>query len=106
MHSLSTIWKHSSQHVNGIHKKVLKNCTLTAMINGMLNLFVLLYADDTVILPENEHDMQRSLDLLNEYCICNTLKINISITTILVFAKSKTRVRNIRTFKFGKRDLD
>ena len=46
-------------------------------INGMLNLFVLLYADDTVIMAENEHDMQRNLDLLNEYCICNKLKINI-----------------------------
>ena len=49
-------------------------------INGMLNLFVLLYADDTVIMAENEHDMQRNLDLLNEYCICNKLKINISKT--------------------------
>ena len=32
-------------------------------INGMLNLFVLLYADDTVIMAENEHDMQRNLEL-------------------------------------------
>ncbi len=39
-------------------------------INGMLNLFVLLYADDTVIMAEHEHDMQRNLDLLNEYCVC------------------------------------
>ena len=49
-------------------------------INGLLNLFVLLYADDTVIMVENEHDMQRNLDLLNEYCICNKLKVNISKT--------------------------
>ncbi|KAK2184470.1 hypothetical protein NP493_265g01013 [Ridgeia piscesae] len=26
-------------------------------INGMLNLFVLLYADDSVIMATNEHDM-------------------------------------------------
>ena len=64
-------------------------------INGMLNL----YADDTVIMAENEHDMQRNLDLLNEYCICNKLKVNISKTKIMVFARSKTRIRNIRTFK-------
>ena len=32
----------------------------------MLNLFVLMYADDTVIMAENEHDMQRNLNLLNE----------------------------------------
>ena len=45
-------------------------------INRMLNLFVLLYAYDTVIMAENEHDMQGNLDLLNEYCICNTLTVN------------------------------
>ena len=75
-------------------------------INGMLNLFVLLYADDTVIMAENEHDMQMNLDLLNEYCICNKLKVNISKTKMMVFARSKTRIRNIRTFKFGNTDLD
>ena len=58
-------------------------------INGMLNLFVLLYADSTVIMAENEHDTQRNLDLQNEYCICNKLKVNISKTKMMVFARSK-----------------
>ena len=96
-------------------------------INGMLNLFVLLYADDTVIMAEtNEHDMQRNLDLLNEYCICNTLKVNIRKTKMMVFARSKTRIHNIHIawdermlnswlddvniskiyFKFSSRDTD
>jgi hypothetical protein len=73
----------------------------------MLNLFVLLYADGTVIMAENEHDMQRNLDLLNEYCICNKLKVNnISRTKIMILARSKTRLRNVHTFKFGNTDLD
>ena len=42
-------------------------------VSRMLNLFVLLYADDTVI---------------------------------MVFARSKTRLRNLPTFKFGNLDLD
>ena len=42
----------------------------------MLNLFVLLYADDTVIMAENECGMQRNLNLLNEYCNCNGLRVN------------------------------
>ena len=33
-------------------------------VTGMLNLFVLMYADDTVIMAENEHDMQRNLNLI------------------------------------------
>ncbi|KAK2192146.1 hypothetical protein NP493_37g02011 [Ridgeia piscesae] len=75
-------------------------------INGMLNLFVLLYADDIVIMAEIEHDMQRNLDILNEYCICNKLNVKISKTKIMVFARSKTKIRNIRTFTFGNTDLD
>ena len=70
-------------------------------VTGMLNLFVLMYADDTVIMAENEHDMQRNLNLLNDYCNCNKLKVNISKTKIMVFARSKTRLNNIPTFKFG-----
>ena len=75
-------------------------------INGMLNMFVLLYADDTVVMAENEHDMQRNLDLLNENFICNKLKVNISKTKMTVFARLKTRIRNIRTFTFCNTDLD
>ena len=67
----------------------------------MLNLFLLMYSDDTVIMAENEHDMQRNLILLNDYCNCNKLKVN-----IMVFAKSKTRLNNIPTFKFGNIDLE
>ena len=39
-------------------------------VTGMLNLFVLMYADDTVVMAENEHAMQRNLNLLNDYCNC------------------------------------
>ena len=72
----------------------------------MLHLFVLMYADDTVIMAENEHDMQRNLNLLNDYCNCNKLKVNISKTKIMVFARSKTRLNNIPTFKYGNIDLE
>ena len=70
-------------------------------VTGMLNLSVLMYADDTVIMAEDEHDIQRTLNLLNYYCNCNKLKVNISKTKIMVFATSKTRLNNIPTFKFG-----
>ena len=72
----------------------------------MLNLLVLLYEDDTVIMAENECAMQRNLYLLNEYCNCNGLTVNIRKTKIMVFARSRTRLRNLPTFKFGNLDLD
>ena len=55
-------------------------------VSRMLNLF----ADDTVIMPENECGMQRNLNLLNEYCNCNGLRVNTRKTKIMVFARSKT----------------
>ena len=67
-------------------------------INAMLTSFVLLYADDIVILTENERDMPRNLDILNEYCICNKLKVNISKTNKMVFVRT--------TFKFVNTDFD
>ena len=65
-----------------------------------------MYADDTVVMAENEHDMQRNLNLLNDHCNCNKLKVNISKTKIMVFAWSKTRLNNIPTFTFGNIDLE
>ena len=71
-------------------------------VTGMLNLFVLVYADDTVIMAENEHDLQRKFN----YCNCNKLKVNISKTKIMVFARFKTWLNYIPTFKFGNIDLE
>ena len=64
-------------------------------VSRMLNLFVLLYADDTVIMAENECGMQRNLNLLNEYCNCNGLRVNIRKAKIMVFSRSKTRLRTL-----------
>ena len=75
-------------------------------VSRMLNLFVLLYADDTVIMAEHECGMQKTLNLLNEYCNCNGLRVNIRKTKIMVFARSKTRLRNLPTFKFKNGNLD
>ena len=38
------------------------------VIDTWLKLFVLLYADDTILLAENEHDLQKSLQSLHSYC--------------------------------------
>ena len=54
-----------------------------------------------VIMAENECGMQKNLNLLHEYCNCNGLRVNIRKTKIMVFARSKTRLRNLPTFKFG-----
>ena len=46
-------------------------------------------------MAENECGMQRNLNLLNEYCNCNGLRVNIRKTKIMVFSRSKTRLRTL-----------
>ena len=43
---------------------------------------------------------------MNVACNCNGLRVNISKTKMMVFARSKTRLRNLPTFKFSNLDLD
>ena len=43
---------------------------------SLIKLFVLLYADDTIILAENERDLQTALDSVHEYCTKFKLIVN------------------------------
>ncbi|XP_071123270.1 uncharacterized protein [Mytilus edulis] len=45
-------------------------------LNVYLKLFVILYADDTVLMAESQIDLQRQLDSLYEYCELWKLRIN------------------------------
>ena len=62
-------------------------------------LFVLLYADDTVILDENNRDLQMALDSVHEYCTKYKLTVKTSKTKIMIFSRGK--VRRFPTFKYG-----
>ena len=63
-----------------------------------LKLFVLLYADNTIILAENERDLQTALDSVQEYCTKFKLIVNINKTKIIIFSRGK--VRRLSTFKY------
>ena len=52
-----------------------------------LKLFLLLYADDTVIFAESPEDLQAALNIFEEYCSEWKLSINVSKTKIVVFSK-------------------
>ena len=43
---------------------------------ALLKLFVLLYADDTIILAENEMELQSALNAVHEYCTLYKLTVN------------------------------
>ena len=58
-------------------------------------ILVILYADDTVIIAEDENKLQASLDNFLSYCKKWKLQINYKKTKILIFG-----ARNIEKFKF------
>ena len=62
-------------------------------------LSVMLYADDTVILAENDRNLQMVLDSVHEYCTKYKLTVNISKTKIMIFSRGKAR--RFPTFKYG-----
>lgn len=68
-----------------------------------LKLIILLYADDTVILAEDAHSMQKSLDDFYTYCNEWKLKINTDKSKVIVFG---TRKNNQFAFSIGPNRLD
>ena len=73
-------------------------------IEVYLKLFVLLYADDTIIMAENEIEMQRALNAAHEYCERWDLEVNTDKTKIVIFSKGK--VRRYPNFTFGDSNIE
>jgi hypothetical protein len=48
-------------------------------------LFVILYADDTVLIGNNSEDLQQNLNYFEEYCDKWKLTVNVSKTKIMIF---------------------
>ena len=64
-----------------------------------IRLYVLLYADDTIILAESANELQLALDALSDYCRTWKMKVNIDKTKIIRFSKRKSK--NIINFNFN-----
>lgn len=60
-----------------------------------LRLLVLLYADDTIIISDNQIDFQNALDYFSNYCRDWKLKVNINKSNVIVFG-----ARNTNGFQF------
>jgi hypothetical protein len=61
-------------------------------LNISLKPFVLLYADDTVIMAESCEDLQAQLNVLGEYCKKWKLKVNAEKTIIFIFSRGRPLV--------------
>ena len=68
------------------------------MLNTMLKLLVLMYADDTVIMVNNKTQLQFALDNIKVYCDEWKLTVNADKTKILIFGKRRYRKSNVFTY--------
>ena len=62
--------------------------------------YLLLYADDIVIIAENESDLQIQLDFINQWCKKWRLNINHNKSNVIHFRKRNDRQSNF-IFLFG-----
>ncbi len=63
-----------------------------------LKLYLLLYADDTVILAESSQQLQLALNAMSDYCKLWNLQVNTNKTKVIIFWKTKRGLRNMHTF--------
>jgi hypothetical protein len=56
-----------------------------------ITLFVMLYADYTILLAESAEDLQVQLNAFGEYCDNWKMKVNVNKTKIMVFGFGKLR---------------
>ena len=73
-------------------------------VEVFLRLYVLLYADDTVIFAESAEELQCALAAVHQYCDLWKLTVNTSKTKVVIF--SRGRVRRFPQFMFGDSSLD
>ena len=67
-------------------------------IGTYFKLYVLLYADDTVIFAESAEQLQAALNGLFLYCNTWKLTVNPTKTKLVVFSKSKLKVNPVFTY--------
>ena len=58
-------------------------------LETFLKLFILLYADDTIVMAEGHEELQKALEAVSDYCDLWKLQINVNKTKIIRFTKRK-----------------
>ena len=69
-----------------------------------IKMYIILYADDTVILAESPTELQMSLDAMQSYCNIWKLNIHTSKTKIVIISRGK--VKRYLKFNFRNSSID
>ena len=89
--------------INGLAEEI-KRLNKGIMIDGK-NVSILLYADDIVLLSENENDLQQMLNTMNTWCFKWKMKLNIDKSKIVHF-RPKRKLKTDFIFNFGESEIN
>ena len=89
---------------NGVESLYMINDVSFEILDIYLKIFLLLYADDIVLMTENVDGMQTMLNVFSEYYNTWKLQVNIAKTKVVIFSKSKV-TQNTRVMSENK-ELD
>ena len=67
----------------------INECLSDDDIEHFLEIYVLLYADDTIVLAESADELQKALNAVYDYCNNWKLTVNISKTKVVIFSNGK-----------------
>ena len=73
-------------------------------IEFFINMYVLLYADDTLVLAESPSELQSALNEVSVYCKNWDLYVNKKKTKVVIFSRGKVKTKY--HFKMGDMDVD
>ena len=67
-------------------------------ITMFVELFILMYADDTVLIAESTDDLQKNLNIFNILLYCEAWKLSINCSKSKVVILSKRKMKNPPVF--------
>ena len=67
-------------------------------IATFVKLYLLLYADNTVLLAQSSNDLQKSINAMLTYCDDWDLTINTAKTKVMILSRGKIRKKHIFNF--------
>ena len=70
-----------------------------------IQLLILLYADDIVLFSDNPNDLQKTLNVFNEYCKTWKLKVNLKKTKVVNFGGGPAK-RCKQKLYFGEKEIE
>ena len=77
-------------NMNNVHGLDSISIDLETDFNLYIKLFILLYADDTILFSESKEGLQLQFDIFHEYCSIWKLKVSINKTKAMIFSSDRS----------------